>query len=78
MIRDKFVIYILLIAGLVLFFVFGFNKVLQLSVIPAVIGSYLLWSYTHHKKHQTLSTETILEYTAVALIVILLILSSLN
>ncbi|HKB88355.1 MAG TPA: hypothetical protein VKC53_01760 [Patescibacteria group bacterium] len=59
-------------AGLILF---SYDKHFQLSIIIASAASYVAWGVVHHILHKDFHFEIFLEYLAVAILGLVIILS---
>ncbi|MFC1656825.1 hypothetical protein ACFL14_02610 [Patescibacteria group bacterium] len=77
-ILDRIILIILILLGLSIFWYFRYDRIIQLAIVAALLAIYLIWGIIHHLRTKTLTNAIILEYLAVVLIVVVLILSSLN
>jgi len=75
---DRIILILLIIFGLILFWYFRYDRIIQLTIITTLLAIYLIWGMIHHLRTKTLTNTIILEYLAVVLIVVVLILNSLN
>ena len=75
---DRIILILLIALGLIAFWYFQYDRIIQLTIVAILLAIYLIWGIIHHLRTKTLTNATILEYLAVALIVVVLILSSLN
>ncbi|MFH1749795.1 MAG: hypothetical protein ABH837_02815 [bacterium] len=75
---DRIILIFLIVFGLILFWYFRYDRIIQLTIVAILLAIYLIWGIIHHLRTKTLTNAIILEYFAVVLIVVVLILSSLN
>lgn len=68
---------IILLVGLVCFFLYTFDPHSQRRVVYATTAAYFLWSLYHHYKRGDLEISIIIEYLLFALFGIILITSTL-
>lgn len=62
-------------AGALAFFVFSYDKQFQAGVVLSVAISHFVWGVVHHHIHGDLSMEVVLEYLAISLLGLSVILS---
>jgi len=58
----------ILVAGLVGFLVFSYDRNFQAAIAVAVALSYVVWGLVHHYIHKDLHTSVIIEYLAIAIV----------
>jgi EamA domain-containing membrane protein RarD len=58
----------ILVAGLVGFLVFSYDRNFQAAIAIAVAVSYVVWGLVHHYIHKDLHASVIVEYLAIAII----------
>lgn len=58
----------ILVAGLVGFLVFSYDRNFQAAIAVAVAVSYVVWGLVHHYIHKDLHTSVIVEYLAIAIV----------
>lgn len=71
-----FILFLLL--GVTLFLAFAHDPLMRLILLALVSISYAVWSIIHHYMRKDLSWGIVLEYSAVALIAILWVISLLG
>ena len=64
-----------LIAGSLGYWLFSYDKAFQLVIAVATAAGYISWGVVHHHLHKDLTVGVILEYIAIALIGVFVILS---
>lgn len=64
-----------LVTGLVLFWVFSYDKAFQIAVAIALAVSYVAWGVVHHYIHRDLHLSVIIEYIVIASLGLVVILS---
>ncbi|AKM82861.1 hypothetical protein A2422_02730 [Candidatus Woesebacteria bacterium RIFOXYC1_FULL_31_51] len=62
-------------AGVLGFYLFSYDKSFQIGVAIALAGSYVSWGIIHHVIHKDIYLSVILEYVAVAILGLVMILS---
>ncbi|GEM_PF-431912 len=62
-------------AGILAFWIFSYDKQFQAGVAISLAISHVIWGIVHHHIHQDLSLEIVLEYVAVALFGLAVVLS---
>lgn len=65
----------ILVAGLVGFYVFSFDRSFQVSVVLAMSLAYVSWGVIHHTIHRDICLAIFLEYLAVAILGTIMVLS---
>lgn len=63
------------LAGLVAFILFSFDRQFQIGIVIAVAISHVVWGMVHHHVHKDLSLEIVVEYFAIAIMGVALLLS---
>jgi EamA domain-containing membrane protein RarD len=58
----------ILVAGLVGFIVFSYDRNFQVAIAVAVAISYVVWGLVHHHIHKDLHASVVIEYLAIAVI----------
>lgn len=58
----------ILVAGLVGFVVFGYDRNFQAAIAVAVAISYVVWGLVHHHIHKDLHVSVVIEYLAIAIV----------
>lgn len=61
--------------GVMGFYLFSYDKVFQIGVAVALATSYVSWGIIHHAIHKDISLSVVLEYVAVAILGLIMILS---
>ena len=56
----------ILVAGIVGFYLFSYDRLFQAAVAVAISVSYVAWGIVHHKIHDDLHTSVVVEYILVA------------
>ncbi len=64
-----------MIAGIMGFLIFPFDKTFQVVLAVAVAFSYIAWGLVHHYIHKDLYPEVIFEYIIMAFLGLILIFS---
>lgn len=62
-------------AGALAFWLFSYDRQFQIGVVAAVAVSHVVWGMVHHYLMKDLSMEVVMEYVAVSLLGISVILS---
>ncbi len=62
----------ILVSGLVLFFIFSFDKHMQRRVVYATTALYFSWSIYHHYKRGDLQMSIVIEYILIGILALLL------
>ena len=57
------------------FFVFSYDEIFQAALILAVATAYVAWGIIHHHIHEDLHTSVIIEYLAIAILGVVVVLS---
>jgi EamA domain-containing membrane protein RarD len=65
----------ILIAGIVGFWVFQYDRLFQASVAVAVAVSYVVWGIVHHSIHDDLHASVVVEYLLVASLGLIIVFS---
>ena len=65
----------ILIAGLIGFIIFSYDKVFQIGVSIALSSAYISWGIIHHTIHKDISLSVVLEYVAVSILGMIMVLS---
>lgn len=65
----------ILLAGVIGFAIFSYDKSFQIVVLVAVAMGYVAWGLVHHYIHKDLYPEVIFEYVIMAFLGLVLILS---
>jgi hypothetical protein len=68
-------LYAILALGALGILYFNYDREFQKGIIIATSLSYITWGIVHHKIHNDLSFKIILEYTAIALLGMAILLS---
>lgn len=63
------------IAGLVGFCVFSYDRYFQIAIAVALSLSYISWGIIHHAAHKDICWTVILEYVAISILGLVLIIS---
>lgn len=58
----------ILVAGLVGFVAFGYDKNFQAAIAVAAAISYVVWGLVHHHIHKDLHFSVVIEYVAIAIV----------
>lgn len=70
-----FVLFGLLVAGILAFVLFSYDRVFQMIIASAVAVSYVFWGLIHHSIHRDLYFSVVLEYIAVAALGLVMVFS---
>ena len=70
-----FVLFGLLLAGILAFVLFSYDRIFQMVVAVAVAVSYVIWGLVHHYIHRDLYFSAVLEYLAVAVLGLVMVFS---
>ena len=65
----------ILMAGFIGLVIFSYDKNFQFAVAAATSVAYVVWGITHHIHHKDLHLETVLEYVAVAILGVTILLT---
>ena len=63
------------VAGIIGFYVFSYDRSFQLSVLIALALSYISWGIIHHTIHKDICLTIVMEYVAVSVLGLVLILT---
>lgn len=63
------------VAGVVGFYLFSYDRLLQQILIVAVSVSYVVWGLVHHYVHDDLNFTVVFEYVALGILGIVIIFS---
>lgn len=63
------------LAGIAAFIIFSYDRFFQMSVAISLSLAYLIWALVHHSIHEDLSWEVILEYLAISILGLSVLLS---
>jgi len=70
-----FVLFGLLLAGILAFVLFSYDQAFQMIVAIAVAISYVIWGLVHHSIHKDLYFSVVLEYLAIAALGLVMVFS---
>jgi hypothetical protein len=65
----------ILIAGIIAFVVFSYDRIFQIGVLVAISAAYVVWGVTHHTIHKNLHFSVFIEYLVVAVLGLFVVLS---
>lgn len=65
----------ILVAGLIGFYAFSYDRSFQISVSIALALAYVSWGIIHHTIHRDVCLAIILEYIAVAILGVVMVFS---
>ncbi len=65
----------ILVAGLIGFYAFSYDRGFQISVSIALALAYVSWGIIHHTIHRDVCLAIVLEYVAVSILGLVLVLS---
>lgn len=65
----------ILLAGFAGLILFSYDKNFQMSVALSTAGAYVAWGIVHHTIHKDLYLETVVEYIAIAILGLVIIVS---
>jgi hypothetical protein len=65
----------ILIAGVLAFILFSYDRIFQVGVLVAVAAGYVAWGVVHHAIHKNLHFSVFIEYLIVALLGLVVVLS---
>lgn len=63
------------VAGILGFYIFSYDKVFQIGIAVALGASYVSWGIIHHTIHKDIYLSVILEYIAVAILGVTVVIS---
>lgn len=64
-----------LVAGVLGFFLFSYDRAFQVILLVAVAVSYVAWGVIHHKMHDDLHLSVIVEYIVIATLGLVIVFS---
>jgi len=70
-----FVLFGLLLTGVLAFILFSYDRAFQTIVSVAVAISYVIWGLVHHSIHRDLYFSVVLEYLAIAALGLVMVFS---
>ena len=70
-----FVLFGILIAGILAFILFSYDRNFQMIVATSVAIAYVVWGLVHHLIHRDLYFSVVLEYLAVAALGLVMVFS---
>lgn len=70
-----FPLIIIFIVGVLGFYLFSYDKFFQIGVAVILAVSYVFWGIIHHTIHKDIYFSVILEYIAVAILGLIIVLS---
>lgn len=65
----------ILIAGIVGFYFFSYDRFFQIGIAVALAASYVSWGIIHHTIHKDICMAVILEYVTVAILGVVMLVS---
>ncbi|EKD94569.1 MAG: hypothetical protein ACD_26C00034G0104 [uncultured bacterium] len=65
----------ILMAGLLGFYFFSYDRFFQIGIAVALAASYVSWGVIHHTIHKDICLAIILEYVAVAILGVVMVFS---
>ena len=65
----------ILVAGTFGFITFSFDKAFQIALAIASASGYVIWGIVHHHIHKDLHTSVIIEYLAIAIFGVVIIIT---
>ncbi len=65
----------ILAAGIFAFYFFSYDRFFQIGVVVALAMAYVSWGVIHHTIHKDISLGVVLEYLAVAVLGVIMLLS---
>lgn len=65
----------ILIAGIVGFYFFSYDRFFQIGIAVALAASYVSWGIIHHIIHKDICLAVILEYITVAILGVVMLVS---
>lgn len=63
------------VAGIFGFYLFSYDRTFQIGVAVALATSYVSWGIIHHAIHKDIYLSVVLEYIAVAILGLVMVLS---
>lgn len=63
------------VAGILGFYFFSYDRFFQIALVVALAVSYVSWGIIHHTIHKDICLSIILEYIAVAILGVVMLLS---
>jgi len=66
---------IILVSGIVGFWIFQFDRLFQASVAVSVAVAYVVWGIVHHSIHDDLHAAVVIEYLLVASLGLIIVFS---
>lgn len=65
----------ILIAGVLGFYLFSYDRLFQIGIASALAAAYVSWGVIHHTIHKDICLSIVLEYVAVAILGVVMVLS---
>jgi len=65
----------LLLAGILGFAIFSYDRIFQIYTAVAVASAYIVWGAFHHALHKDLYLEVIIEYVVISSLGLIIVLS---
>jgi len=63
------------VAGIIGFYVYSYDRFFQIGVVVALAAAYVSWGIIHHTIHKDICLTVVLEYIAVAILGVTIVLS---
>jgi len=70
-----FVLFGLLLAGILAFVLFSYDRAFQMIVAVSIAVAYVIWGLVHHLIHKDLYFSVVLEYLAIAALGLVMVFS---
>lgn len=64
-----------LVAGLIGFYIFSYDKAFQAVIAVSLATSYVSWGIIHHYIHKDLNVQIVLEYSTIAFLGVIMVFS---
>jgi predicted PurR-regulated permease PerM len=71
--KDFFALGVILAIGFGLFWIFNYNRQVQMAITVGLGITYVVWGSVHHARRRELHWRVVLEYSTVAIIACLLV-----
>lgn len=68
-------LFAIILLGFLGFYLFPYDRSFQTAVVLATAAGYVSWGLIHHYIHQDLHTSVILEYVAIGIVGVIVVLS---
>ncbi len=69
------ILFSIFVTAIAIFMFFPNDRILQVAVASATAISYVIWGVVHHMLHEDLYPEVVIEYTLIAILGLVVVLS---